>query len=92
MEELEGDAAEEEQRPSRELGGQAAMALGLCVRESASREGKRARRRALGEGGAGARPYAARCGGVHASKREATRRLAPAGGRPVMLLRINSNF
>ena len=92
MEELEGDAAEEEQRPSRELGGQAAMALGLCVRESASREGKRARRRALGEGGAGARPYAARCGGVHASKREATRRLDPAGGRPVMLLLINSNF
>ena len=69
MEELEGDAAEEEQRPSRELGGQAAMALGLCVRESASREGKRARRRALGEGGAGAWPYAAGCGGVHASER-----------------------
>ena len=88
MEELEGDAAEEEQRHSRELGGQAAMALGLCVRESASREGKRARR-ALGEGGAGARPYAAGCGGVHASEREATRRLAPAGGRPVMLLLIN---
>jgi len=39
-----------------------------------------------------ARPYAAGCGGVHASEREATRRLAPAGGRPVMLLRIHSNF
>ena len=40
MEEQEGDAAEEEQRSSRELGGQAAMALGLCVRESVSGEGK----------------------------------------------------